>query len=77
MTRDRTHSDELQMTHEFSSNMLGIQRESVSLAAHRLQDKGVLRYKRGLIQILDRRELERSACECYQMVKDEHDRLLK
>ncbi len=77
MTRDRTHSDELQMTHEFISNMLGIQREAVSLAAHRLQDKGVISYARGRIQILDRQELEKYACECYQVVKDEHDRLLK
>jgi CRP-like cAMP-binding protein len=76
MTHDRTQSDELQMTHEFISNMLGIHREVVSLAAHRLQDKGVISYKRGRIQILDRRELEQSACECYQVVKEEHDRLL-
>ena len=76
MTHDRTQSDELQMTHEFISNMLGIQREAVSLAAHRLQDKGVISYKRGRIQLLDRKELEKYACECYQMVKDEHDRLL-
>lgn len=77
MTHDRTHSDELQMTHEFISNMLGIQREAVSLAAHRLQDKRVISYKRGRIKILDRNELEKYACECYQMVKDEQDRLLK
>lgn len=76
MTRDRTPSDELQMTHEFISNMLGIQREAVSLAAHRLQEKGVISYARGRIQILDRQELEKYACECYQVVKDEHDRLL-
>lgn len=77
MTHDRTHRDELQMTHEFISNMLGIQREAVSIAAHRLQDKGVISYARGRIQILDRKELENCACECYQVVKDEHDRLLK
>ena len=76
MTHDRTHSNELQMTHEFISNMLGIQREVVSLAARRMQDKGVISYKRGRIQILDRKDLENSACECYQVVKEEHDRLL-
>jgi CRP-like cAMP-binding protein len=76
MTHDRTHSDELQMTHEFISNMLGIQREAVSLTAHRLQDKGVISYKRGRIKILDRMELERSSCECYEVVKIEHDRLI-
>jgi CRP-like cAMP-binding protein len=76
MTHDRTHSDQLQMTHEFISNMLGIQREAVSIAAHRLQDKGVISYARGRIKILDRQKLERYACECYQVVKAEHDRLL-
>ena len=63
------------MTHEFISNMLGIHREAVSLAASRLQGRGVISYKRGRIRILDRGELERSACECYRVVKDEHDRL--
>jgi CRP-like cAMP-binding protein len=77
MTHDRTHSDELQMTQEFISNMLGIQREAVSLAAHRLKEKRVISYKRGRIKILDRNGLEKHACECYQMVKDEQDRLLK
>lgn len=76
MTHDRAHRDDLQMTHEFISNMLGIQREAVSLAAHRLQDKGVISYARGHIKILDRQTLEKCACECYQVVKAEHDRLL-
>jgi CRP-like cAMP-binding protein len=76
MTHDRVRCDELQMTHEFISNMLGIQREAVSIAAHRLQDKGAISYKRGLIRILDRQILEKHACECYQVVKVEHDRLL-
>ena len=76
MTHDRTHSDELQMTHEFISNMLSLQRESVSITAHRLQDKGAISYKRGHIRILDRLLLEDCACECYQVVKIEHDRLL-
>ncbi|MCA1555979.1 MAG: Crp/Fnr family transcriptional regulator, partial [Acidobacteria bacterium] len=58
MTHDRTRSDELQMTHEFISHMLGIQREAVSIAARRLQDKGAISYKRGHIQILNRQILE-------------------
>ena len=72
MTHDRVRSDELQMTHEFISNMLGIQREAVSIAAHRLQDKGAIRYTRGRIRVTDRQTLEESSCECYQMVKDEN-----
>jgi CRP-like cAMP-binding protein len=76
MTHDRTHRDDLQMTHEFISNMLGIQREAVSIASHRLKDKGAISYTRGHIRILDRAALEKSACECYQVVKAEQDRLL-
>ncbi|MFN2480267.1 MAG: Crp/Fnr family transcriptional regulator [Pyrinomonadaceae bacterium] len=76
MTHDRTHRDELEMTHEFISNMLGILRESVSISAHRLQDKGAISYARGRIKILDRQILEECACECYQVVRVEHDRLL-
>src|ERR1700730_13262972 len=76
MTRDRTHSDELQMTQEFISNMLGVRREGVTHAAQNLQEKGLISYVRGHIQILDRKGLEKSACECYTVVRKEHDRLL-
>jgi CRP-like cAMP-binding protein len=76
MTRDRTQSDELQMTHEFISNMLGVRREGVTHAAHGLQQQGLISYARGHIQILDRKGLENCACECYAVVKGEHDRLL-
>jgi CRP-like cAMP-binding protein len=76
MTHDRTRSDELQMTHEFISHMLGIQREAVTIVAGRLQNKGAIIYKRGHIRILDRRVLEESSCECYEVVKIEHHRLI-
>jgi CRP-like cAMP-binding protein len=75
MTHDRTQSDELEMTHEFISNMLGIQREAVSLVASRLREKGAIDYKRGRINIIDRGILEECSCECYQVVKVEHQRL--
>lgn len=76
MTHDRTGSDELQMTHEFISHMLGIQREAVSLIARRLQDKGAINYKRGHILIVNRQILEESSCECYEVVKIENNRLI-
>jgi CRP-like cAMP-binding protein len=75
MTHDRANSDKLQMTHEFISHMLGIQREGVSLAAHRLQKDGAISYRRGIIKILDRQKLEERACECYQVVRSEYMRL--
>lgn len=76
MTHDRAHTDELQMTHEFISNMLGILREAVSIAAHRLRDAGAISYTRGHIKIINRLELEKRVCECYRVVKDELQRLL-
>ena len=77
MTQDRAQSDTLQMTHEFIANMLGIQREAVSMAARRLQEKGIIRYVRGRIEILDRPRLEQHTCECYRVVRDEQERLLR
>ena len=76
MTHDRADSDELQMTHEFISNMLGVRREGVTMAAHRLQEMGMISYVRGHIVILDRQQLMVRVCECYQVVKEEHERLL-
>lgn len=75
MTRDRTHTDELQMTQEFISNMLGVRREGVTHAARNLQDKGLISYLRGHIKIVDRPALETHTCECYAVVKAEHSRL--
>lgn len=76
MTHDRTDSDRLQMTHEFISHMLGVRREGVTVAAHRLQEAGMISYVRGHINILDRQLLLAHVCECYQVVKAEHERLL-
>jgi CRP-like cAMP-binding protein len=76
LSRDRTTSDELAMTQEFISKMLGGRRESVTVAAQRLQNAGIIRYVRGHITILDRKRLEATACECYRVVKDETKRPL-
>ncbi len=76
MTHDRAESDELQMTHEFISNMLGVRREGVTVAAHRLQEAGMISYVRGHIDILDREQLLEHVCECYGVVKAENERLL-
>jgi CRP-like cAMP-binding protein len=76
MTHDLAQTDELEMTHEFISNMLGVRREGVTVAAQRLQEKGMISYVRGHIQILDRPQLLSHVCECYQVVKSEHARLL-
>src|SRR6266481_2168760 len=76
MTHDCTQSDELEMTHEFISNMLGVRREGVTMAARRLRDIKMISYVRGHITIVDRNQLLAHVCECYQVVKDEHSRLM-
>lgn len=75
MTHDRTNSDELEMTQEFISNMLGVRREGVTHAAQALQQRGLISYARAHIKILERGKLEDHVCECYRVVRDEHRRL--
>jgi CRP-like cAMP-binding protein len=75
-TLDRSTGDEVCMTQELISGMLGVRRESVTTSASRLQAKGLIRYARGHIRVLDRGGLERQACECYSVVRREYDRLL-
>jgi len=76
LSLDRLSSNELSMTQELIANMLGVRREGVTEAAGKLQDAGLIRYRRGNITVLDRPGLEKRSCECYQVVKTEFDRLL-
>ena len=76
LCHDRVSSDELLLTQELIAMMLGGRRESVTVVAGQLQDLRLIHYSRGHIKILDRQGLERAACECYQVVKTESDRLL-
>lgn len=75
-TQERIGSDELPLTQEFIAIMLGVRRAGVTLAAQKLQERGVIRYRRGHVQILDQAGLEASACECFGAIKKEYDRLL-
>jgi len=76
INHDQLQTDKLVMTHDLIANMLGVRREGVSIAAHHLQEAGLIRYVRGTIIVLDRKGLERAVCECYKVVIDEYDRLL-
>lgn len=69
-------TDTLVMTHDLISNMLGVRREGVTLAAQKLAAKGLIQNDRGSIRITDRKELEKAVCECYKVVSDEYRRLL-
>ena len=73
---DRLPSNELTMTQELIAEMLGVRREGVTEAAGKLKKAGLIHYGRGHIAVLDRRQLEAQACECYAVVKREYDRLL-
>jgi CRP-like cAMP-binding protein len=77
LSHDRAQSNELLMTQELISNMLGMRREGVTVAAARLKDAGLIDYTRGHIKVLDRAGLEAAVCECYRIVKDELDRLFR
>ena len=76
LSLDRLQTNELSMTQELIANMLGVRREGVTEAAGKLQDAGLISYRRGQIRVLDRPGLEARSCECYQVVKTEFDRLL-
>lgn len=76
LSLDRLGGDELIMTQELISNMLGVRREGVTEGALKLQKAGLIRYSRGHITILDRPGLEKRTCECYAVVAKEYARLL-
>jgi CRP-like cAMP-binding protein len=73
---DEVGQDTILMTHEQMSCILGVRRESVSLAAAALKDKGIIEYARGHITLLDRNLLEDGACECYGVENEHYKRIL-
>jgi CRP-like cAMP-binding protein len=68
---DRAKSDRYSISHEFLADMLGSTRPTVSVAAGAFKARGLIKYSRGVISILDRKGLERKACECYHVVRDQ------
>jgi len=76
MTQDRAHSDSFRVTHEFLAYMLGVRRVGVTNAAGALQQDGLIAYRRGNLQVLDRRGLEVEACGCYAIDRRIYKKLL-
>jgi CRP-like cAMP-binding protein len=70
MVGDRLESERFYLTQEFLADMLGARRTSVTLAAGSLQHSGIIQYRRGHIQIVDRAALQDVACECYPIARD-------
>src|ERR1700681_489171 len=75
MTQDRVGSACLPITHDFIATMMGTDRSTVSLVASVLQKEGIIDYVRGAVKILNRRKLEKSACECYGVIQQFEDEL--
>lgn len=75
-THDRVDGDSFPMTQEFLSQMLGVHRPTVSVAAAMLQKAGLIDYMRGQITVVDRKGLEAASCTCYRIIREEYDRLL-
>jgi CRP-like cAMP-binding protein len=74
-TRDLSEGDVMPLTQEFLSQMLGVRRTSVTLAARHLQATGLIKYRRGRVEIADRDGLKEASCECYEAVKTQQQRL--
>ncbi|HMH66093.1 MAG TPA: Crp/Fnr family transcriptional regulator [Rhizomicrobium sp.] len=77
MMHDRAAGAPLTYTHEFLAHILGANRKSVTLAAQSMQTAGLISYRRGTMQVLNRKGLEKASCECYAIVRERFDAFLK
>jgi CRP-like cAMP-binding protein len=76
MMHDRAEGDSLVYTHQFLAEIMGSNRKTITLAAQSLQSAGLINYRRGLMQVLDRPGMEKATCECYAIVKKRFDAFL-
>ncbi len=74
---ERSGNKHLLLTQEFLAHMLGIQRTSIGLIANSLQEKEIIKYRRGKIEILDYAKLKNSACECFSIINEEQERYIE
>jgi len=74
---ERSGNQRLSLTQEFLTHMLGVQRTSVGLIAHAMQAKGIIRYSRGRLDVVDLERVRASSCECYRIVNTEYENLYK
>jgi CRP-like cAMP-binding protein len=76
MTHDRTHADSFSVTQAIIAHLLGVRRVGIAKAAAAFQRKGVIRYARGLLTIVDRRALESLSCGCYATARKTYQRFM-
>ena len=74
-TADRVEIGHFKLTQEFLAQILGVRRAGVNAVLQDFQKQGTIRYKQGVMEITDRRKLERVSCECYAIVRDEYEKL--
>jgi CRP-like cAMP-binding protein len=77
MAHDRADAAEFHLTQEFLSQMLAVRRQSISIVAGALQKQGMITYTRGLVRVLDRKQLEDKACECYHVIREYYERIMQ
>lgn len=74
---ERSGNKRLLLTQEFLAHMLGVQRTSIGLIANSLQKNGIIRYRRGKVEIVNFDNLKNSTCECYAIIKDEQQKFIE
>jgi len=75
LVRDRLEEDEFPLTQQYLADMLGVRRQGVTEVAGNLQRRGLIRYRRGSVHIVDRPGLEQQACHCYRAIRERYDGL--
>jgi CRP-like cAMP-binding protein len=76
MSHDRMETASFPMTHEFMATMLGVRRAGVTDAIHSLEARGVIRARRGNVQVLNRIGLQDLASDSYGHAEREYKRLI-
>ena len=76
MMNDRAQGEPMTYTQEFLAEIMAVNRTSISQAAQSMQNRGLIAYRRGLMQVLDRAGMEKASCECYAIVKRRFDDFL-
>ncbi len=76
LTHDRTHADSFSVTQALIAHLMGVRRVGIAKAAGILQRRGMIRYVRGIMTIVDRKALESESCGCYETARDTYARFM-
>lgn len=77
MTQDRAHATQFEMTQHYMAVLLGVRRAGVTQAAGALQQRGLIRYARGRMTVVDRPGLKKAACSCYGADNTMYERVMR